>query len=57
MDKDTILDDIFASDALGILDIKGTPISDYPISSAHKQLLSKLYKINHPKYGKLEDAC
>ncbi len=41
---------------LGILDIKKKPISDFPISSAHKQLLSKLYKIKHPNYGDLEDG-
>jgi len=41
---------------LGILNIKTKPLSDFPISSAHKQLLSQLYKINHPNYGNLEDG-
>jgi len=41
---------------LGILDIKKKPISDFPISLAHKELLSKLYNIKHPNYGKLEDS-
>lgn len=41
---------------LGILDIKRTPISDFPISTAHRELLSKLYGIKHPNYGKLEDG-
>ena len=39
-----------------ILDIKRTTPSNFPISSSHKHLLSKLYKIKHPNYGKLEDG-
>lgn len=42
---------------LRIIDYAPQPISDFPISTAHKNLLSKLYpKIKHPDYAKLEDG-